>query len=207
MMLTMKNAWSCLVLRWQRFPAAVHTHRRPSRGRALGRPSHRGSAHQDLAGGLERRRRVLALARLRRWHTRLLDQRGDDRQGLRLEPRQPRLRPRWDPVRLRARRRRQREHRRGRPDRRGGGQYTAGTAFQVAVESGVIQYRVDGTSVRSTTVTVAYPLLVDCSLYDDGATITNAQLTGTWLAHVVWANGVDVVAGGGDLFKASAVGG
>jgi hypothetical protein len=58
------------------------------------------------------------------------------------------------------------------------GAYVAGDRFRVAIEGGVVKYRKNGTLFYTSTVTPTYPLLVDSALYTNGATITNAVISG-----------------------------
>jgi RHS repeat-associated protein len=62
------------------------------------------------------------------------------------------------------------------------GTYGAGDKFRVAVESGAVKYyKISGgtqTLLYTSTVTPAYPLVVDTSLYSTGATVTSALLWG-----------------------------
>jgi hypothetical protein len=62
------------------------------------------------------------------------------------------------------------------------GTYMAGDVFRVAIEGGVVKYYRNGTRIHTSTSTepVIYPLFVDTSLNTLGATITNAQLSGSW---------------------------
>jgi RHS repeat-associated protein len=59
------------------------------------------------------------------------------------------------------------------------GTYAAGDLLRVAVESGVVKYRKNGTLLYTSTVTPAYPLLVDTSLYSSGSTLTNVVIAGS----------------------------
>jgi hypothetical protein len=58
--------------------------------------------------------------------------------------------------------------------------YATGDALEIAVEAGVVRYRRNGTLVYTSLVAPSYPLLVDTSLYDPGATLLDARLTGGW---------------------------
>lgn len=61
--------------------------------------------------------------------------------------------------------------------------YAPGDSLRVSVEGGVVKYRKISQGVNSllytSTVAPTYPLLVDTSLYSNGATITNAVIAGT----------------------------
>jgi len=60
------------------------------------------------------------------------------------------------------------------------GTYASGDKFQVAVESGAVKYKKNGTTFYTSLVTPTYPLLVDTSLYTQGATLTSVMVVGTW---------------------------
>ncbi len=60
------------------------------------------------------------------------------------------------------------------------GTYTTGDKLQVAVESGVVKYKKNGTIFYTSTQAPTYPLLVDSALYTMGATLNSATLTGGW---------------------------
>ena len=85
----------------------------------------------------------------------------------------------------------------------GFGNYTPGQRFRVAVEGGVVKYYRDGMLFYTSTVAPTYPLLVDTSIYDTGATITDAVIK----QHVDWTNLVGVTANGNDLTKTSTTAG
>ncbi len=59
------------------------------------------------------------------------------------------------------------------------GSYVTGDVLRVAVEGGVVRYRKNGTLLYSS-VAPSYPLLVDTSLFTQGATLNNAMLGGVW---------------------------
>ncbi len=80
------------------------------------------------------------------------------------------------------------------------GSYATGDVFRVSVESGVVKYRKNGTVVYTSTISPTYPLLVDTSLYSNGATLTNVVLESD-VQNVNWANGVGVTASGNNLTK------
>lgn len=86
------------------------------------------------------------------------------------------------------------------------GNYSGGDRFRVSVESGVIKYWKNGTLFYTSTVAPSYPLLVDTSLHDAGATVTNATIAGSFqssppLQNVFWTNIVGVTASGSSLTK------
>jgi PKD repeat protein len=85
--------------------------------------------------------------------------------------------------------------------------YASGDRLRVAVEGGVVRYRRNGNLIYTSTVPPAYPLLVDTSLYDTGATITNAALGGLLVDSVpaeavTWKNAVQVAVEGSGLRRA-----
>src|SRR5260221_167893 len=85
------------------------------------------------------------------------------------------------------------------------GAYATGDVFRVAVESGVVKYRKNGTLLYTSTVAPTYPLLVDTSLYTNGSTLTNVILV-TLPQNVSWTNVVGVSATGNSLTKNSSEG-
>ena len=56
--------------------------------------------------------------------------------------------------------------------------YAGGDKFTVGVESGVVKYRRNGVLFYTSLIAPTYPLVVDTSLYDPGATVTNARVVG-----------------------------
>ncbi|MBP6703469.1 MAG: hypothetical protein KBH14_09570 [Vicinamibacteria bacterium] len=56
--------------------------------------------------------------------------------------------------------------------------YATGDRFRVAVESGIVTYRHNGTLSYTSDVPPTYPLVVDTSMYTPGATLANARLLG-----------------------------
>jgi urease beta subunit len=60
------------------------------------------------------------------------------------------------------------------------GTYAAGDVFRVAVTAGIVKYSKNGTVVYTSKLKPVLPLLVDSSLGDKGATITNAVTSGNW---------------------------
>jgi PKD repeat protein len=56
--------------------------------------------------------------------------------------------------------------------------YSAGDRLRVAVESGVVRYRRNGTLIYQSTVAPVYPLVLDSSIYRSGTTIKDAVLSG-----------------------------
>jgi RHS repeat-associated protein len=53
------------------------------------------------------------------------------------------------------------------------GTYSSGDKFRVSVENGVVTYRRNGALLYTSTVSPQYPLIVDTSLYTNGATIND----------------------------------
>ena len=62
------------------------------------------------------------------------------------------------------------------------GTYATGDRVQVAVEGGAVKYKKNGATFYTSTLTPTYPLLVDSSLYTQGATLRSAQISGNWTA-------------------------
>ncbi|WP_438032988.1 M23 family metallopeptidase [Sorangium sp. So ce204] len=58
------------------------------------------------------------------------------------------------------------------------GTYQAGDVFRVEVQSGQVRYLKNGAVFHTSSAAPTYPLELDTSLYDDGATITNASVSG-----------------------------
>lgn len=67
------------------------------------------------------------------------------------------------------------------------GTYATGDVLRVAVEGGVVKYRKNGALLYTSTVAPTYPLLVDCSFYNLGSTLSNVFISG------------NVGGGGGDI--------
>jgi hypothetical protein len=61
------------------------------------------------------------------------------------------------------------------------GVYAAGDTLQVAVVSGDVQYKRNGSILYTSTQSISYPLLVDTALYSQGATLTGAVISGNWV--------------------------
>ncbi|AUX44502.1 uncharacterized protein SOCE26_059660 [Sorangium cellulosum] len=57
------------------------------------------------------------------------------------------------------------------------GTYTAGDVFRVEVSHGQVRYRKNGLVFHTSSTPPTYPLALDTSLHDSGATITNAQVS------------------------------
>jgi len=60
------------------------------------------------------------------------------------------------------------------------GNYASGDRLRVSVEGNVVKYRKNGQVVYTSTITPAYPLLVDTSLYSNGSTLNNVVVGGAW---------------------------
>jgi hypothetical protein len=60
------------------------------------------------------------------------------------------------------------------------GRFAQGDKLRVAVESGAVKYRRNGTLLYTSKVAPTYPLVVDAALYSNGATLTSAVLSGSW---------------------------
>ena len=88
------------------------------------------------------------------------------------------------------------------------GSYVTGDVLRVAVESGVVKYRKNGTLLYASTVAPTYPLLVDTSLYSNGSTLTNVVISGAsgggggggnGTQNASWTNAVGVTVSGNNL--------
>jgi hypothetical protein len=60
------------------------------------------------------------------------------------------------------------------------GSYAAGDRFRVAVEGTVVRYYKNGVLLYTSSTAPTFPLLVDTSLYTNGATITDVLISGAW---------------------------
>ena len=65
------------------------------------------------------------------------------------------------------------------------GTYATGDRFQVAIVGGVVKYKKNGTVFYTSSVTPAYPLVVDTSLYSNGSTLSNVVLNSARLQWLV----------------------
>jgi hypothetical protein len=86
------------------------------------------------------------------------------------------------------------------------GPYASGDHLRVAVESGTVRYRKNGTLLYSSLGVPLFPLLVDTSLYSPGATLSNAVIAGNLTAAVpgspvTWTRAVGVNISGNRLHK------
>ncbi|AUX29097.1 MULTISPECIES: M23 family metallopeptidase [Sorangium] len=72
------------------------------------------------------------------------------------------------------------------------GSYQAGDVFRVEVQGGQVRYLKNGTVFHTSSAAPTYPLELDTSLYDEGATITNATVSGA-------GGGGDPTAGCGEV--------
>lgn len=88
------------------------------------------------------------------------------------------------------------------------GTYAAGDKFRVSVEGGVVKYSRNGSVFYTSAVAPTYPLLVDTSLYSNGATIGNVVLASGGAANSYSAERVDPInrtgTGGVDLLSRNA---
>ena len=60
------------------------------------------------------------------------------------------------------------------------GSYATTDRLKVTVSSGVVRYYRNGILFYTSTQALAYPLLVDTSLYNTGANLKDAALIGSW---------------------------
>jgi RHS repeat-associated protein len=91
------------------------------------------------------------------------------------------------------------------------GTYAAGDVLRVAIESGVVKYKKNGTVFYTATTAPNYPLMVDTSLYTNGATISNVLISSGnggsgGAGNVGWTNTVGVNAATNNLTKTAANG-
>ncbi len=63
--------------------------------------------------------------------------------------------------------------------RAAGGAYTSGDKLRVAVVGTQVQYSRNGSVFYTSAQTITYPLLVDASLYNTGATLSGAVVATT----------------------------
>jgi RHS repeat-associated protein len=92
------------------------------------------------------------------------------------------------------------------------GTYATGDVLRVAIESGVVKYKKNGTVFYTATPAPNYPLMVDTALYTNGATISNVVISsagggsGGGAGNVGWTNTVGVSAATNNLTKTAADG-
>lgn len=86
-------------------------------------------------------------------------------------------------------------------DRGDFGSYARGDRFRVEIANGTVKYRKNGAVVYTSGVSPTYPLVVDSSLDDVGATLRDVAV-GT----LVWANETGVLLQGGSLQKTASAG-
>ncbi len=87
------------------------------------------------------------------------------------------------------------------------GAYSPGDKFRVSIESGVIKYRRNGTVVYTSAQSPVFPAVVDTSLKDNLATVTNAVLSGDLtdvVTPIAWANRTLVNTTGSGITKTHA---
>ncbi|HEY6805045.1 MAG TPA: RHS repeat-associated core domain-containing protein [Pyrinomonadaceae bacterium] len=68
----------------------------------------------------------------------------------------------------------------------GASAYTTGDVFRVAIESGVVKYKKNGTVFYTSAVSPTYPLQADATIYSNGGGLTNAVVSGKLGAAVHW---------------------
>jgi len=83
------------------------------------------------------------------------------------------------------------------------GAYAAGDVFRVAVEGSAIVFRLNGTLIRTSALTFAFPLFPEATLAEAGGTISAAQIEGATAETVTWAGAVKATASPGFLAKTS----
>jgi RHS repeat-associated protein len=66
------------------------------------------------------------------------------------------------------------------------GTYATGDKLRVSIEGGVVKYRRNGTLLYTSSVTPAYPLLVDTALYSAGSTLTNVTISTSKGVNINW---------------------
>jgi alpha-tubulin suppressor-like RCC1 family protein len=81
------------------------------------------------------------------------------------------------------------------------GPYASGDRIRVEVHHGVVTYRRNGVLVYTSTSLPRYPLRVDASLYQTGATLQDVRI-----GSVVWSSAVGVTAEGDGLSKTGSAG-
>src|SRR5207244_13473967 len=86
------------------------------------------------------------------------------------------------------------------------GTYAPHDRFTVAVAGGIVTYKKNGVVSYTSTVAPAFPLLVDTSLFDVGATIADVALSGRLAREVRWTVVKGVTATGSTLTKTAANG-
>jgi hypothetical protein len=92
------------------------------------------------------------------------------------------------------------------------GSYATGDALRVAVTGNVVRYSRNGTVFFTSARTPVYPLLVDCALYSQKATLASAVILGASAPPpsagqaVVWTSLAGVTATGSTLKKTAATG-
>ena len=91
------------------------------------------------------------------------------------------------------------------------GSFVTGDTLRVSVVGGVVTYSRNGSAFYTSTKTPSYPLLVDCALYTQGATLSGAVIGGAGTPPppppppssepVVWTSAVGVTVSGNSLTK------
>ncbi len=72
-----------------------------------------------------------------------------------------------------------------------------GDRLRVAVESGVVKYRKNGTLCYTSSQAIVYPLLIDTALYTSGVAITDVALIGNFTASTLVVTDPTLTPGGG----------
>src|SRR5262245_20900898 len=90
------------------------------------------------------------------------------------------------------------------------GAYAAGDKLRIAVTGGVVCYYRNGTLLYSSTVPPTYPLIVDTSLFNTGATLSQVVVSRNWVSPnnepIVWTAAGGVTVSGNNLTKTAASG-
>jgi hypothetical protein len=90
------------------------------------------------------------------------------------------------------------------------GAYASGDKLRIAVSGNVVRYYRNGALLYTSGSVPTYPLLVDTSLYNNGATLANAVISGVWATSntepVTWTSVGGATASANSLVKTAAVG-
>lgn len=89
--------------------------------------------------------------------------------------------------------------------------YATGDTIRVAVESGVVKYRKNGSVVYTSSVSPSYPLVADSALWSNGSTINSAVISGMLSGsvpqnpqNVSWSGAVGISIVGNSITKTTA---
>lgn len=85
------------------------------------------------------------------------------------------------------------------------GTYATGDKLRVAIEGGVVKYKKNGAVLYTSMVAPTYPLVVDTSLYSNGATLNSVAIGGNFQSFS-WTNTVGVSVSGNNLTKTATTG-